>query len=156
MTDYTETADAYQPQEPVPQPRTPRGRTGLTPQQHRLLQFLVEREAQDLPSPSLQEMTEELGLKSKSGTHRLLAGLEERGHIRRLRRRARSVEVLYRMHEPAYDPLQARTDQLFGEVLTDVLATLPERARLKPSEVIQLVRGAMRALAQAAERDAGF
>lgn len=155
MTDCTETADANQPQGPAPKPRTPRGRTGLTPQQHRLLQFLIEREAQDLPAPSLQEMTEELGLKSKSGTHRLLAGLEERGHVRRLRRRARSVEVLYRMQEPADPPAQTRVDLLFGEVLTDVLATLPERARLKPSEVIHLVRGAMRALEQAAQRDDG-
>src|SRR5690606_38943717 len=62
--------------------------------QHELLLFINERLAQSGVSPSFDEMKDALGLKSKSGIHRLISGLEERGFIRRLPHRARALEVV--------------------------------------------------------------
>ncbi len=56
----------------------------LTRKQHELLLFINERLSRGGVSPSFDEMKEALGLKSKSGIHRLITGLEERGFIRRL------------------------------------------------------------------------
>jgi repressor LexA len=66
----------------------------LTKKQKELL-ILIHRhlESQGIP-PSFDEMKEALGLKSKSGIHRLITGLEERGFIRRLPHRARALEIL--------------------------------------------------------------
>ena len=66
----------------------------LTRKQHELLLFIHERLGQGGVSPSFDEMKDALGLKSKSGIHRLITGLEERGFIRRLPHRARALEVL--------------------------------------------------------------
>ncbi|CAO3420618.1 transcriptional repressor LexA [Azospirillum doebereinerae] len=66
----------------------------LTRKQHELLLFINERLGQGGVSPSFDEMKDALGLKSKSGIHRLITGLEERGFIRRLPHRARALEVL--------------------------------------------------------------
>ena len=68
--------------------------TMLTKQQKRLLDFLRTSTDQDEVPPSYDEMREALGLKSKSGIHRLVLALEERGYIRRLVNRARAIEVL--------------------------------------------------------------
>ena len=66
----------------------------LTKKQHELLIFINERLAESGVSPSFEEMKEALNLKSKSGIHRLIGGLEERGFIRRLAHRARALEVV--------------------------------------------------------------
>lgn len=66
----------------------------LTKKQHELLMLINERLEQTGISPSYDEMKDALGLKSKSGIHRLITGLEERGFIRRLAHRARALEVL--------------------------------------------------------------
>jgi len=65
----------------------------LTRKQQELLLFIQERLGQGGVSPSFDEMKDALGLKSKSGIHRLITGLEERGFIRRLPHRARALEV---------------------------------------------------------------
>jgi repressor LexA len=65
----------------------------LTRKQRELLQFIQERLGDSEISPSFDEMKDALGLKSKSGVHRLITGLEERGFIRRLPHRARALEV---------------------------------------------------------------
>ena len=66
----------------------------LTPKQKQLLLFINERiEATGVP-PSFDEMKVALDLKSKSGIHRLIMALEERGFIRRLPHRARALEVM--------------------------------------------------------------
>ncbi len=66
----------------------------LTPKQKQLLLFINERiEATGVP-PSFDEMKEALDLRSKSGIHRLIMALEERGFIRRLPHRARALEVI--------------------------------------------------------------
>jgi len=66
----------------------------LTRKQHELLVFIHRRLSQDGVSPSFDEMKEALNLASKSGVHRLVSALEERGFIRRLPHRARALEVL--------------------------------------------------------------
>ena len=66
----------------------------LTKKQHELLQFISRHLGQHGVSPSFDEMKEALGLRSKSGIHRLITGLEERGFIRRLPHRARALEVI--------------------------------------------------------------
>lgn len=66
----------------------------LTRKQHELLVFIHQHLKQTGVSPSFDEMKEAVQLKSKSGIHRLITGLEERGFIRRLPHRARALEVL--------------------------------------------------------------
>ncbi len=66
----------------------------LTQKQHDLLLFINERLQKNSISPSYDEMKDALGLASKSGIHRLITALEERGFIRRLPHRARALEVL--------------------------------------------------------------
>jgi repressor LexA len=66
----------------------------LTKKQSELLRFIHERlQAEGVP-PSFDEMKEALDLRSKSGIHRLIMALEERGFIKRLANRARAIEVL--------------------------------------------------------------
>jgi len=65
----------------------------LTKKQYELLLFINKRLNDQGVSPSFDEMKEALGLRSKSGIHRLITGLEERGFIRRLPHRARALEV---------------------------------------------------------------
>ncbi|HEY9538621.1 MAG TPA: transcriptional repressor LexA [Kiloniellaceae bacterium] len=66
----------------------------LTKKQHELLLFIHRHLQKNGVSPSFDEMKDALALKSKSGIHRLITGLEERGFIRRLAHRARAVEVM--------------------------------------------------------------
>jgi len=66
----------------------------LTAKQRELLLFIDARLKEGGISPSFDEMREALDLKSKSGVHRLISALEERGFIRRLPNRARALEVV--------------------------------------------------------------
>src|SRR3546814_8077031 len=91
----------------------------LTPKQQELLSFIQTRLEEGGVSPSFEEMKEALDLRSKSGIHRLINALEERGFIRRLPNRARALEVLKlpdAMHRapklvvPAKAPLTSGTE----------------------------------------------
>ncbi|MCR5869706.1 MULTISPECIES: transcriptional repressor LexA [unclassified Sphingomonas] len=66
----------------------------LTKKQHELICFIADRLAETGVSPSFEEMKDALDLKSKSGVHRLISALEERGFLRRLPNRARALEVV--------------------------------------------------------------
>ncbi len=66
----------------------------LTAKQHELIRFIQQRLEDTGISPSFEEMKEALDLKSKSGVHRLISALEERGFLRRLPNRARALEVI--------------------------------------------------------------
>ncbi len=66
----------------------------LTKKQYDLLMFIHKRVKKDGVSPSFDEMKAALDLRSKSGIHRLITALEERGFIRRLAHRARAIEIL--------------------------------------------------------------
>src|SRR5215471_634129 len=79
----------------VPAPRRRQERpTMLTRKQYELLVYVKSHMDKHGVSPSFDEMKEALALKSKSGIHRLITGLEERGFIRRLPHRARALEVV--------------------------------------------------------------
>jgi len=66
----------------------------LTAKQRELIVFIQQRLEETGISPSFEEMKEALDLKSKSGVHRLISALEERGFLRRLPNRARALEVI--------------------------------------------------------------
>ena len=66
----------------------------LTKKQHELICFIADRLNETGVSPSFEEMKDALDLKSKSGVHRLISALEERGFLRRLPNRARALEVV--------------------------------------------------------------
>ena len=66
----------------------------LTKKQKNLLLFINKRLRSSGVSPSYEEMKESLNLKSKSGIHRLISALEERGFIKRLAHKARALEVI--------------------------------------------------------------
>ena len=66
----------------------------LTRKQLELLEFIQKRMAKDGVPPSFDEMKDALDLRSKSGIHRLITALEERGFIRRLAHRARAIEIV--------------------------------------------------------------
>ena len=95
----------------------------LTRKQHELICFIEDRLGETGISPSFEEMKEALGLKSKSGVHRLISALEERGFLRRLPNRARALEVT-RMPE--------RADRTPAALPDNVLA-MPSRAAPRPA-----------------------
>ena len=66
----------------------------LTEKQHQLLSYLIDYQAEKDITPSFDEMRAAIGLASKSGIHRLVSALEERGYIRKLPNRARAIEIL--------------------------------------------------------------
>src|SRR5438552_10115932 len=76
----------------------------LTKKQHELLTFINQRLAATGVAPSFDEMKDALALRSKSGIHRLISGLEERGFIRRLPHRARALEVIKLPEDSAASP----------------------------------------------------
>lgn len=82
----------------------------LTKKQYQLLIYIDEKLRVSGISPSFDEMKDALDLKSKSGIHRLITGLEERGFIRRLPHRARALEVL-RLPENTDTPAAMRPSQ---------------------------------------------
>lgn len=79
----------------------------LTRKQLELLDFIQKRVARDGVPPSFDEMKDALDLRSKSGIHRLITALEERGFIRRLAHRARAIEIVKlpeAMEKPGFSP----------------------------------------------------
>ena len=83
----------------------------LTQKQKELLLFIHHRLQDEGVPPSFDEMKEALDLKSKSGIHRLITGLEERGFIRRLAHRARALEVLKLPENAATPEIPAQSEQ---------------------------------------------
>jgi repressor LexA len=103
----------------------------LTRKQHELIRFIQVRLEESGVSPSFEEMKEALDLKSKSGVHRLISALEERGFIRRLPNRARALEVL-KQPEDVTSKAPARADNV-------VALKRPEPARQSPAnDVIEI------------------
>ena len=78
----------------------------LTRKQHELIRFIQDRLEETGVSPSFEEMKDALDLKSKSGVHRLIVALEERGFLKRMPNRARALEVikLPDSHSPSLAP----------------------------------------------------
>lgn len=90
----------------------------LTRKQYELLMFIDERLRATGISPSFDEMKDALDLKSKSGIHRLITGLEERGFIRRLAHRARALEVVKLPENLGDQPLPAAPAKFSPKVIT--------------------------------------
>ena len=105
----------------------------LTAKQHELLLFIQQRLEDTGISPSFEEMKDALDLKSKSGVHRLISALEERGFIRRLPNRARALEVLRQPENVALARSVASTRDPVGKITT------PPSSRPEPAnDVIEV------------------
>lgn len=104
----------------------------LTRKQHELIRFIQTRLEESGVSPSFEEMKEALDLKSKSGVHRLISALEERGFIRRLPNRARALEVLKQPEDVTSKAPLGKTDNV-------VTLKRPEPVRPAPAnDVIEI------------------
>lgn len=104
----------------------------LTAKQRELIVFIQQRLEETGISPSFEEMKEALDLKSKSGVHRLISALEERGFLRRLPNRARALEVI---REPG-DTTPSR-----GPAASDNVVPMPAPRATQPepaNDVIEL------------------
>lgn len=114
----------------------------LTRRQADLLKFIDFSSKEQGIAPSFDEMTAGLGLRSKSGVHRLITALEERGYIRRLRNRARAIQVV-RLPGPI---LADNTAGLTAVMLPEPVATLARQAAYAQRiELDTLVREAVSA-----------
>lgn len=96
----------------------------LTAKQHELIRFIQQKLEETGISPSFEEMKEALDLKSKSGVHRLISALEERGFIRRLPNRARALEVL-KQPENAVSGAKPANDLVAARVAASMTAPRP-------------------------------
>lgn len=101
----------------------------LTAKQHDLLTFIAARLAETGVSPSFEEMKEALDLRSKSGVHRLVEALEERGFLRRLPNRARALEVLRLPPDAGSPALPAPAGRAAARVTDRVTDIAEARAR---------------------------
>jgi repressor LexA len=114
----------------------------LTRKQHELLCYIHDHLASSGVSPSFEEMKEALELKSKSGVHRLISALEERGFIRRLPNRARALEVV-KMPEGAMKaptPAPAKTPVQVPIAANDIIE-LPLHGRIAAGTPIEALQG---------------
>ncbi len=122
----------------------------LTAKQHELLTFIHQRLDEGGISPSFEEMKEALDLKSKSGVHRLISALEERGFIRRLPNRARALEVLKIPEKGNAAPIQlsgaspmARSNRPAGAlpVAANDVVSVPLHGRIAAGVPIEAMEG---------------
>ena len=116
----------------------------LTKKQYELLLFINERLKETGVSPSFDEMKEALNLKSKSGIHRLITALEERGFIKRLAHRARALEVVKlpdtmasSMSAPTRAPAAANAPQAANDDSAVTVSVMGRIAAGTPIEALQ-------------------
>lgn len=102
----------------------------LTKKQYELLMFIHERVRETGIPPSFDEMKDALDLKSKSGIHRLITALEERGFIKRLQKRARALEIV-RLPENLADTLRPATSRSQAQRLMHAPAARPLRGEAR-------------------------
>lgn len=122
----------------------------LTKRQYQLLMLIEKKLREDGVSPSFDEMKDAIGLKSKSGIHRLISGLEERGFIRRLPNRARALEVLRLPDNQTDDPalsaktvVDRRTTRSFTRLSENLVANsveLPRYGKIAAGTPIEALR----------------
>ncbi|MFA5041319.1 MAG: transcriptional repressor LexA [Bdellovibrionales bacterium] len=108
----------------------------LTRKQKELLLLIRDRLAADGVPPSFEEMKEALGLKSKSGIHRLISGLEERGFIKRLPHRARALEII-RLPEDSDPKVTARKNRSEGRGIPSDIQ-MPDMAAIAAAQSVNL------------------
>jgi repressor LexA len=112
----------------------------LTRKQHELLTYIHEHLTANGVSPSFEEMKEALELKSKSGVHRLISALEERGFIRRLPNRARALEVMRMPDVKAGIASTPKPPARLPEAANDVIE-LPLHGRIAAGMPIEAMEG---------------
>ncbi len=114
----------------------------LTRKQQELLLYIDAKLKEGGVSPSFEEMKEALDLKSKSGVHRLISALEERGFIRRLPNRARALEVL-KVPEVRGTPVAANSNAPLAappRAANDVM-DIPLHGRIAAGTPIEALQG---------------
>src|SRR4051794_11271073 len=112
----------------------------LTRKQSELLTYIQDRLKESGVSPSFEEMKDALALKSKSGVHRLISALEERGFIRRLPNRARALEVLRVPETQAGNVVQLKAPVPAPQAANDVIE-LPLHGRIAAGMPIEALEG---------------
>jgi repressor LexA len=112
----------------------------LTAKQRELLIFIDGRLKDDGVSPSFDEMREALDLKSKSGVHRLISALEERGFIRRLPNRARALEIL-KLPETSAPRPSASVTPIRPAVIANDTMEIPLHGRIAAGTPIEALQG---------------
>ena len=110
----------------------------LTRKQHELLLYIDRRLSETGISPSFEEMKEALDLKSKSGVHRLISALVERGFIRRLPNRARALEVL---KVPEADRAVGKAPATPPRAANDDVLDIPLHGRIAAGTPIEALQG---------------
>jgi repressor LexA len=111
----------------------------LTRKQHELLMFIHSRMKESGIPPSFDEMKEALDLRSKSGIHRLITALEERGFIRRLPNRARALEVV-KLPDSMNPTLGGRKSRFEPSVIEGSLGKVSERPKRDSESDMDAVR----------------
>ncbi|HEY0044213.1 MAG TPA: transcriptional repressor LexA [Allosphingosinicella sp.] len=113
----------------------------LTRKQHELLTYIHGKLAETGVSPSFEEMKDALDLKSKSGVHRLISALEERGFLRRLPNRARALEVVKIPEVKAGNVVELKPSVTPPTPANDQVIDLPLHGRIAAGMPIEAIEG---------------
>ena len=110
----------------------------LTFQQEKLLKFIIDYQKQNNVTPSFDEMKDGLDLKSKSGIHRILSALEERGYIKKLNNRARAIEIIKNVNLIDTESSKNKNNIISIPILGRIAAGLPIEAISDNTNYIEL------------------
>ena len=112
--------------------------TMLTFQQEKLLKFIIDYQKQNNVTPSFDEMKDGLDLKSKSGIHRIVSALEERGYIKKLNNRARAIEIIKNVNLIDTQSGKNKNNIISIPILGKIAAGLPIEAISDNTNYIEL------------------
>ena len=112
--------------------------TMLTFQQEKLLKFIIDYQKQNNVTPSFDEMKDGLDLKSKSGIHRIVSALEERGYIKKLNNRARAIEIIKNVNLIDTESGKNKNNIISIPILGKIAAGLPIEAISDNTNYIEL------------------
>ena len=110
----------------------------LTFQQEKLLKFIIDYQKQNNVTPSFDEMKDGLDLKSKSGIHRIVSALEERGYIKKLNNKARAIEIIKNVNLIDTESGKNKNNIISIPILGKIAAGLPIEAISDNTNYIEL------------------
>jgi repressor LexA len=110
----------------------------LTFQQEKLLKFIIDYQKENNVTPSFDEMKDGLDLKSKSGIHRIVSALEERGYIKKLNNRARAIEIIKNLNLIDTENGKNKNSIISIPILGKIAAGLPIEAISDNTNYIEL------------------
>ena len=110
----------------------------LTFQQEKLLKFIIDYQKNNNVTPSFDEMKDGLDLKSKSGIHRIVSALEERGYIKKLNNRARAIEIIKNVNLIDTESGKNKNNIISIPILGKIAAGLPIEAISDNTNYIEL------------------